>query len=36
MIYNYFDEFGCFGEFGGKYVFEILMKLFEEVEVVLN
>jgi len=36
MTYNHPDEFGRFGEFGGKYVPETLMKPLEEVEAALN
>lgn len=36
MTYNHPDEFGRFGEFGGKYVPETLMKPLEEVERALD
>ncbi len=36
MTYNHPDEFGRFGEFGGKYVPETLMKPLEEVEKALD
>ncbi|TYR82595.1 tryptophan synthase subunit beta [Priestia megaterium] len=36
MIYNHPDQFGRFGEFGGKYVPETLMKPLEEVECALK
>lgn len=35
-MYLYLNEIGRYGDFGGKFVLEILMQLLEEIEIVFK